>query len=97
MNNLNAELTIMRESMVFSGLEPIKHNINHRNANCSFFELGKQYSRGEQQILEEEKLSLWLTGKIKDGNWLEKGQDVDFYYLKSVVEQILALCGVKGF
>jgi phenylalanyl-tRNA synthetase beta chain len=97
MNNLNAELTIMRESMVFSGLEPIKHNINHRNANCSFFELGKQYSRGEQQILEEEKLSLWLTGKIKDGNWLEKGQEVDFYYLKSVVEQILALCGVKDF
>jgi phenylalanyl-tRNA synthetase beta chain len=95
MNNLNAELTIMRESMVYSGLEPIRHNINHRNANCQFFELGKQYAMVENQIKEEEKLSLWLTGKVKDANWIEKGQEVDFYYLKSVVEQILEACGIR--
>ena len=97
MNNLNAELTIMREKMVYSGLEPIKHNINHSNKDCRFFELGKRYFVDEEGIKEEEKLSIWLTGNIADTNWIEKAQPVDFYYLKSLVEQVLELCGLNNY
>ncbi|MEZ5024692.1 MAG: hypothetical protein R2728_15810 [Chitinophagales bacterium] len=97
MNNLNAELTVMRESMIYSGLEPIKHNINHRNTDCRFFELGKRYFVSEDGYGEEEKLSLWLTGNISSSNWNTKAQPVDHYYLKSIVENILSLTGLDTY
>ncbi|MEZ5008796.1 MAG: phenylalanine--tRNA ligase subunit beta [Chitinophagales bacterium] len=97
MNNLNAELTVMRESMIYSGLEPIKHNINHRNTDCRFFELGKRYFVSEDGYGEEEKLSLWLTGNISSSNWNTKAQPVDHYYLKSIVENILSLAGLDTY
>lgn len=97
LNNLNAELTIMRPEMVYSGLEPILHNINHRNKDCRFFELGKRYLVDGDGFKEEEKLSLWFTGDIAPTNWTGKAQPINQYYVKSVVENILQLAGVTSF
>lgn len=98
MNNLNAELTVMRKNMIYSGLEPVKHNINHRNSDCRFFELGKNYLLDEANgYQEEEKLSLWLTGNITPSNWTTKARPVDHYYLKSIVENVLSLAGINGY
>ena len=95
LNNLNAELTVMRNKMVYTGLESVKYNLNHRNKNCKFFELGKSYSVDGEGFKEEEKLVLWATGSVANGNWIQKDQAVDFFFIKSIVGNILSLSGLK--
>ena len=93
MNNLNADLTVMRQSMLHPGLEPIRHNLNHSNKDCKFFEMGKQYAVDADGFEERTKLSLWMTGTISSANWLSPGKAVDYFYTKSIVDRIIALLG----
>ncbi|MCP4124663.1 MAG: phenylalanine--tRNA ligase subunit beta, partial [Bacteroidetes bacterium] len=97
LNNLNAELTAMRTSSMHTGLEAIRHNLNHSNKDCKFFELGKQYTRLEDGFREDEVLSLWATGRMFPSNWRHKGEMVDFYYLKSVAQNIAAILGIGKY
>ena len=42
-NNLSAELNIMRPSLLETGLESISWNLNRKNNDLRFFEFGKTY------------------------------------------------------
>jgi phenylalanyl-tRNA synthetase beta chain len=89
-NNLSAELDVMRPSMLETGLERIAYNLNRRNDDLLFFEFGKTYGReGAGQYTETEHLGLYLTGQKLPENWMHKAQPVDFYYLKGYVQNIL--------
>jgi len=94
-NNLSAELNIMRPSLLETGLESIAHNLNRRNANLRFFEFGKTYhTAGVGQYTEEQHLGLWITGQLQEDGWKGKGPHADFYYIKSLCERIFQLVGV---
>lgn len=45
LSSVNTELDVMRNNMLFTGLESVAHNINHKNANVKLFEFGKTYLR----------------------------------------------------
>ncbi|MEO6538448.1 MAG: phenylalanine--tRNA ligase subunit beta [Ferruginibacter sp.] len=94
-NNLSAELNIMRPSMLQTGLEVVAHNLNRKNANLQLFEFGKTYTTsasGEYQ--EHHHLSLYITGTVKEGGWQSKPVPADFYYIKGVVETIFDALGL---
>jgi phenylalanyl-tRNA synthetase beta chain len=92
-NNLSADLDVMRPSMIETGLETISYNINRRHSNLQFFEFGKTYhSYQVGTYIEDEHLALYLTGSI-DGSWKSKGAEADFYRAKGVASSILQLCG----
>jgi len=101
-NPLNSELNAMRQTLLFSGLETIARNLNNKNNHLKLFEFGKTYHLVNkdatdvlQRYSEREKLSLFVTGKTHDDNWLELPKDLDFFFLKNFVENILHQCGVQ--
>ncbi len=95
-NNLSAELDVLRPSMLETGLEIIAYNNNRRNANLQFFEFGKTYSsKAVGEYKEEEHLSLYITGMDHEETWREKSKHQDFYKAKGIVSSILSLSGLN--
>lgn len=96
MNNLSADLNILRNSLFETSLECVAYNLNHKNLSLKFFEFGKSYSTsGPGQYNEEEKLSIVITGHKYENNWKEKEVASDIYYLKGIVTSVLNLLGIK--
>jgi len=96
LNNLSAELNILRPSMLETGLEAIAHNLNRKNNDLRFFEFGKTYiTVGSLKYDEPEHLCLYLTGKNLEDGWRTKSQSSDFYVLKGIVSKILQLLGAS--
>jgi len=96
LNNLSAELNILRPFMLETGLEAIAHNLNRRNYDLRFFEYGKTYhTTGSGKYTEPEHLCLYITGKNQEDSWRSKATPADFYVLKGIVGNLLQLLGVK--
>ena len=103
MNPLSSDLNVMRESLLFGGLETIARNANHKNPDLKLFEFGNCYyyreeKRNEDNALapysESYHLALWLTGKDKQGSWIHADEDNNAYMLKAYVENILGRVGL---
>ena len=95
-NNLTAELNILRPSLLETGLESVGFNLNRKNSRLRFFEFGKTYSTtGVGEYREENHLCLYLTGAGQEDSWKGKGKDIDFYYVKGLCERIFPLLGLK--
>ncbi|MES1218130.1 MAG: phenylalanine--tRNA ligase subunit beta, partial [Bacteroidota bacterium] len=96
MNNLSADLNVLRNSLFETSLECVAHNLNHKNLSLKFFEFGKAYSTsGPGKYNEGEKLSIVISGNKNDNSWKEKSYATDFYYLKGIVSSVLNLLGIK--
>lgn len=104
MNPLSADLGVMRQTLLFGGLESIVRNANRKNPNLKFFEFGNCYHYdpakaevdGEliRAFREETHLGLWVTGKRVEGSWAHPDEDSTFYELKAYVDNILRRVGV---
>jgi len=95
LNNLSAELNILRPSMLETGLEAIAHNLNRKNNDLRLFEFGKTYTTsGPGKYKEPEHLCLYLSGKNLDDGWKTKSTASDFFVLKGIVSKILQQLGV---
>lgn len=96
LNNLSADLDVLRPSMLETGLESISYNLNRKSTNLAFFEWGKTYTTtGIGKYTEDEWLSLFLTGKRTEDEWSAKGQSYNLFNLKGLVQNITSLCGVQ--
>ncbi len=90
LNKLSEDLGVMRQSLLFSGLEVIARNINYKQSNLKVFEFGKQYFLKEGAYKEEKRLAIFITGLEKEQQWNSEKMGVDFHQLKGVVEGILS-------
>lgn len=95
LNPLSNDLSVMRQSMLFSGLSAISYNINRKNQNLKFCEFGKTYHQHESKRVENKHLSLLITGNRDENSWTKPVQKSDFYFLKTTVENILYRLGIK--
>lgn len=98
LNPLSTELNAMRQSLLFSGLENVERNVNNKNANLRLFEFGKTYhldpatERDADVTLryrERQELAMFVTGKKNEDSWNHKGEDLDFFYLKNMIDNVL--------
>ncbi len=103
MNPLSADLGVMRQTLLFGGLESIVRNANRKSSNLRFFEFGNCYHFNAEKLTEEnpikayseeKHLGLWVTGKRVEGSWAHADEDSSFYELKAYVGNILARLGV---
>lgn len=95
MNNLSADLDMLRPSMLEPGLESIAWNLNRKNNNLQFFEFGKIYSTPKPGVYEEtERLCFWITGTDHADGWRNKGEAQSFFAAKTIFAKILAACGL---
>ncbi len=101
-NPLSSDLNVMRQTLLFGGLETILRNTNFRNSDLKLYEFGnvyffdgsKTYSNPVKNYREEEHIGLWLTGNKENENWVAKSQPTTFYTLKSYLEKILSRLGI---
>lgn len=95
-NNLSAELNILRPSMLETGLASIAHNLNRKNNDLKFFEFGRTYQvSGPGKYKEKEILMLYLTGDREERSWRNKPAAVDFYLMKGYGTAIMKLIGLS--
>ncbi|MBC7589342.1 MAG: phenylalanine--tRNA ligase subunit beta [Chitinophagaceae bacterium] len=96
MNNLSAELDVLRPSMLETGLECISYNINRKNSNLQFFEFGKTYHSSDiGKYKEDEHLALYLTGFTHDDVWSQKGKAINFYKAKGMANAVMTFAGLS--
>ena len=105
MNPLSADLGVMRQSLLFGGLESIMRNANRKNCNLRFFEFGNCYHYDADKwsadapinaYRQERHLGLWVSGKRVEGSWAHPNEDSSFYELKAYVENVLARIGITS-
>lgn len=94
LNPLSTDLSTMRQSMLLNGLETISYNINRKNRNLRFFEFGKTYHQYTDSHVEDKHLSLFVTGNRNSTGWASPAKPTDFFFFKSVVENILNRLGI---
>ena len=104
MNPLSTDLNVMRQTLLFGGLESVQHNVNRKRGNLRFFEFGNVYTFDPekenlddpmQAYKEQYHAALWITGKRVEGSWAHANEDSNFYELSAYVENILRRIGVK--
>ena len=105
LNPLSSDLNVLRQTLLFGGLESIAHNANRKNANLRFFEFGNCYYKNpatteEQKAAdtlaaysEDLHLGLWLTGKRVEASWAHPEEPSSVYELKAYVGHILTRLG----
>lgn len=94
-NPLSADLSVMRPSMLYSGLESIRHNINRKNKRLKFFEFGKTYHK-PSNYQEIKHLTLFTTGDKTQENWLTHEEPMSFFYIKGMVISLLHKLGLQN-
>ena len=98
MNPLSQDLGVMRQTLLFGGLESIQRNANRKNADLKFYEFGNCYhcsGKGIENYSEEPHLGLWLTGNKTLQSWVMKDEKTTFYQLHAYVNNILRRLGVN--
>ena len=95
LNLLSNDLSVLRQSLLFSGLEAISHNINRRQLNLKLFEFGKTYHNYSEAREEHKHLSLLVTGNKNAERWTAENKTSDFFYLKGSVDVILSRLGIS--
>ncbi len=95
LNPLGKELSVMRQSMLFSGLEAISYNVNSRRGNIKLFEFGKTYHNYTEERKEDKHLALFVTGGRTEESWTTPSSPTNFFYLKGMVSAILEKLGIS--
>ncbi len=103
-NPLSADLSVMRQTLLFGGLENIAYNRNRRNSDIRFYEFGNVYRFDEEKKSEENPtaqyseaahLGMWLSGNTISTNWAHANEKATVYHLKAYVENVLVRLGIS--
>jgi len=93
LNPLSIDLSVMRQSLLFNGLEAVRLNQNHGSDSVKLFEFGKIYQKFESGFSESSQLAVFLSGRNTEELWNGSKSDVSFFTLKGVVESLLHKIG----
>jgi len=98
LNPLSSDLNVLRQTLLFSGLESIAYNQNRKNADLKLYEFGKTYlaikNTEATKYIETKHLSVFITGKKEEERWNAKNENVNFYTLKGYVNAVFERLGL---
>lgn len=105
LNPLSQDLNVMRQTLLFGGLESLAHNINRRSPDLAFYEFGNVYRLNPQAestpeaplkpFTESCRLGLWLTGNLRQPSWLRPADESSFFDLKATLANICSRIGLN--
>ncbi len=95
LNPLSQDLSVLRQSLLFSGLEAVSYNLNRKRSDLKFFEFGKTYHEFESGKTEAKHLSVFISGNRTAETWNHPLKKGDFFYLKGVVTAVLERLGIS--
>ena len=104
LNPLSQDLNVMRQTLLFGGLESLAHNINRRSKDLAMYEFGNVYTLNPETPITDEKplapmsehasLALWMTGDARSANWSRQAEQATFFDLKAAVLNVFARLGI---
>jgi phenylalanyl-tRNA synthetase beta chain len=97
LNPLSNDLSVLRLSMLFSGLESVSYNLNRKNSALKLYEFGKTYHYYNDKYQEDKHLTLFVTGTRTKESWRTAKSTSDFFYTKGVITSILERLGIQNF
>ncbi|WP_224996833.1 phenylalanine--tRNA ligase subunit beta [Cesiribacter sp. SM1] len=95
LNKLSEDLGVMRQTLLFSGLEVIAHNINHRQRDLKLFEFGKTYRKEDNKYQEHKYVGMWITGLAEGEHYLQEARPVAYHDLRLSIELLLNRFGIN--
>lgn len=95
LNPLSNDLSAMRQSLLFSGLEAVSYNINRRNSDLKLFEFGKTYHKLPSGYDEPKHLTLFVSGNRSEESWTNTQKPSDFFLFKGYVTSVLDRLGIN--
>lgn len=105
LNPLSSDLSVMRQTLLYGGLESVAHNVNRKMDSLMMYEFGNVYfynpaaeSTAERPLApysEESRLALWMTGNMRQPGWLRPAEEVTFYDMRAFVGNILRRLGIN--
>ena len=96
LNPLSNDLKVLRQSLLFSGLESISYNLNRKNNSLKLYEFGKTYHKYEHGYQEDKHLTIFISGARTKDTWTIPSQNSDFFYLKGIIISILDRIGISN-
>jgi phenylalanyl-tRNA synthetase beta chain len=96
LNPLSNDLKVLRQSLLFSGLESVAYNINRKNSALQFYEFGKTYHKFNDKYEEQKHLTLFVTGNRTQESWTVANKTSDFFFLKGIVQVVLQKLGFSN-
>ena len=101
-NPLSQDLSVMRQNLLFGGLEAVAWNINRKLPDLKLYEFGNCYylnpAENQEELLkkfdEQLHMGLYLSGKVQAGNWVKKPVEASFQEMKTWVETVLLKLGI---
>ena len=96
LNPLSNDLKVMRQSLLFSGLESIAYNINRKNNSLKFYEFGKTYHKYNEKYQEDKHLTMFITGNRTKDSWKTATQTSDFFYAKGIITSLFERVGISN-
>jgi phenylalanyl-tRNA synthetase beta chain len=94
LNPLSNDLKVMRQTLLFSGLESVSYNINRKNNSLKLYEFGKTYHNYSEKYQEDKHLTLFVTGSRTKESWVNEHKISDFFYLKGIITNVLGRLGI---
>lgn len=97
LNPLSSDLDVMRQTLLFNGLETIAYNVNRQNSNLRLFEYGRCYALSDKvkedkilsKYIEDRRVGVFLTGNKAEPSWSVPEDKVTFFQLKAYCEQLI--------
>lgn len=97
LNKLSEEQGILRQTMLFTGLEVVAYNFNRKQGKLRLFEFGRTYGRTDKGFREEERLAIYMGGQLEAESWQEKPRVAGYHDLKQFVSQVLEKSHVTDY
>lgn len=96
LNPLSQDLSVLRQSMLYSGLESVSYNINRKRSDLKLFEFGKTYHDFNGSRVENKHLSIFISGNRSTERWNAAPGRSDFFLLKGVIQSIFQRLGIEN-
>src|SRR5690606_11756148 len=97
LNPLSGDLSVLRQSLLFSGLEAVSYNINRKRGDLKLFEFGKTYHAYGDKRAEFKYLTIFVTGNKNQDHWQASSGKSDFFYLKGTINALLERLGISRY
>lgn len=95
LNPLSSDLSVLRQSLLFSGLEAVSYNINRKRNDLKLFEFGKSYHAYNDKREEYKHLAIFVTGNRNQEHWHVSNEKSDFFFLKGTINALLERLGIS--
>ncbi|MFT0715446.1 phenylalanine--tRNA ligase subunit beta [Flagellimonas lutimaris] len=95
LNPLSSDLSVLRTSMLHSGLQTVSYNHNRQKTDLKLFEFGKTYHAVDGQHQEKQHLAIFISGDRTQNSWVVASKKSDFFYLKGIVENVFERLGLR--